>query len=250
MAEFPAPEGTELERARARRRLRRCGSSLPAAGEQPAVLYLHGGGFAVGSARSNQDLLARLSHGAGVAVIGIDYPLLPDAPLPGGARGDRSPRTGSWPRETGGPLGPRRQLGRRRARSRRRDRAFATPDEADARRASCLSPWFDMTVSAPSLEETSDGDWLGRETLVLAAETYLDGREPTDPLASPLHADLSGLPPMLIQVGGSEILLDDCQPPRRRRAARRHPGRARRLARHVPQLPAVRLAARAKPRPR
>ena len=74
-----------------------------------------------------------------------------------------------------------------------------------------FSPWFDLTVSAPSIEEVSDGDWLGRETLVMAAETYLGGREPTDPLASPLHGDLSGLPPMLIQVGGSETLLDDAQ---------------------------------------
>jgi acetyl esterase/lipase len=204
MAEFPAPEGTELEQTvlAGTPALR---VVAPGAAEEPGILYMHGGGFAVGSALSNQDLLARLSHAAAVAAIGIDYPLLPDARFPValeatvaayGELAERGPivLAGS---SAGGGLALSTALSLRDS---------GRPPPAGL---ACLSPWFDLTVSAPSLTAAADDDWLGRETLALAADAYLDGREPTDPIASPLHADLSGLPPIFLQVGGSEILLDD-----------------------------------------
>ncbi len=206
MAEFPAPEGTALEPIE----LAGCSGLrvvAPGASEEPRALYLHGGGFAVGSARSNQDLLARLSHSAGIAVVAIDYPLLPDAPFPEALEAALAAYR-QLDRETDGALvlaGSSAGGGLALAAATSLRDAGEPPPAGIA----CLSPWFDMTVSAPSLNASDDGDWLGRETLVLAAETYLGGREPTDPLASPLHADLSGLPPILLQVGGSEILLDD-----------------------------------------
>jgi acetyl esterase/lipase len=181
----------------------------PGASEEPEILYLHGGGFAVGSAGSNQDLLARLSHGASVAAVGIDYPLLPEARFPVAleaalaAYRELADERGAPPVLAGSSAGGGLALA---AAMRLRDEDRPAPPGLLG-----LSGWFDLTVSAPSIEEASDGDWLGRETLVMAAETYLDGREPTDPLASPLHGELAGLPPMLLQVGGSEILLDDSQ---------------------------------------
>ena len=93
MAEFPAAEGTELERGELGG-VPSLRVVAPGAGEEPGILYLHGGGFSVGSASSNQDLLARLSHGAGETAIGIDYPLLPGARFPVRSR-RRSPPTAS-----------------------------------------------------------------------------------------------------------------------------------------------------------
>jgi monoterpene epsilon-lactone hydrolase len=208
MGEFPAAEGAALSRLDI--------DGVPAlrvtaagAADEIGVVYMHGGGFGVGSAESNQDLLARLGHAAECAVVGIDYRLLPEGSFPNALEDAlRAYRriSGDAPRApviAGSSAGGGLALAA----------AIALRDEEEVAPAGiiCLSPWVDMTVSAPSLTQVSDGDWLGRETLVVAAETYLDGREPTDPLASPLHADLSGLPPMLIQVGGSEILLDDAR---------------------------------------
>ncbi|MGI8460689.1 MAG: alpha/beta hydrolase fold domain-containing protein [Solirubrobacterales bacterium] len=206
MAEFPASEGTSLEQVEVGE-VRGLRVVAPGASEVPGILYMHGGGHAVGSAVSNQDLIARLSHSSGVTVVGIDCPLLPENPFPAAldatlaayrelsSAGERQlVLAGS---SAGGGLAVAAALSLREA---------SQPQPAGI---VCFSPWVDMTVSAPSLAAASDDDWLGREPLVIAAETYLDGREPTDWLASPLHADLAGLPPMLIQVGGSEILLDD-----------------------------------------
>jgi monoterpene epsilon-lactone hydrolase len=208
MADFPAPEGAELRRIEIGG-IPALQATAPGAATRAGVVYMHGGGFGVGSAQSNQDLLARLSHAAGVAVAGIDYRLLPAGRFPRAlddtVRAYRRLRdeADSPPLLAGSSAGAGLALAA----------AVALRDDGRPmpRGILCLSPWVDMTVSAPSLTEVSDGDWLGRETLVMAAETYLDGREPTDPLASPLHADLAGLPPMLIQVGGSEILLDDAR---------------------------------------
>jgi monoterpene epsilon-lactone hydrolase len=207
MAEFPVPEGTELERTDLAG-VPALRVTAPGASERVGILYLHGGGFAVGSALSNQDLLARLGHGAGVTAIGIDYPLLPDSRFPEAhdaavAAYRELIGAGEPPVLSGSSAGGGLALAA----------AMTLRDAGDPAPPGLLflSPWFDLTVSAPSLDEAEDGDWLGRETLVLAAETYLDGREDTHPLASPLHGDLSGLPEMLIQVGGSEILLDDAQ---------------------------------------
>jgi epsilon-lactone hydrolase len=208
MSEFPAPEGAGL------RRVELDGVAAlvvtgPGAEDEIGLVYMHGGGFGVGSAESNQDLLARLSHAAGVAMAGIDYRLLPEGRFPraleDAVRAYRrvSDETGRSPALAGSSAGGGLALA---AAIMLRDRGDPPPPGI-----LCLSPWVDLTVSAPSLTEVSDGDWLGREALVLAAETYLDGRDPTDPLASPLHADLAGLPPLLIQVGGSEILIDDAR---------------------------------------
>lgn len=206
MAEFPAQEGTEI------RRRELAGTPAlhvvaPGAAEEARVLYLHGGGFAVGSSKSNQDLIARLSHATGFGVIGLDYPLLPDAPFPVA----RDATLAAWRELRGEATAPLAIAGSSAGGGLALSVSLTLRDAGEDLPAAIvgLSPWYDLTVSAPSLDEVADGDWLGRESLVVAAETYLDGREPTDPVASPLHANLSGLPPVLVQVGGSEILLDD-----------------------------------------
>ena len=74
-----------------------------------------------------------------------------------------------------------------------------------------LSPWADLTLTGPSMSTKAsvDPSPLTPEGLRLRVPDYLGGADPASPLASPIFADLSGLPPLLIQVGSHEILLDD-----------------------------------------
>ncbi len=73
-----------------------------------------------------------------------------------------------------------------------------------------LSPFYDMEATGESVTTNADVDELVQRDILLAmAGMFLGGASPQDPLANPLHADPAGLPPMLIQVGGSETLLDD-----------------------------------------
>jgi acetyl esterase/lipase len=76
--------------------------------------------------------------------------------------------------------------------------------------AVCLSPWVDLAGTGLSMETNREVDlMLSPELLARYASLYLNGREASEPLASPIYADLTGLPPTLIQVGSEEILLDD-----------------------------------------
>src|SRR5262249_9621234 len=73
-----------------------------------------------------------------------------------------------------------------------------------------VSPWVDLQMTGASLADKANVDPLiSKSYLEALASAYLAGRDPTDPLVSPLHADLAGLPPLLVQVGSAETLLDD-----------------------------------------
>jgi acetyl esterase/lipase len=76
--------------------------------------------------------------------------------------------------------------------------------------AICMSPWTDLTLSGPSLQLNRDADpMVSAATLALMADAYLGEVDRRSPTASPLFADLAGLPPLLVQVGAEELLLDD-----------------------------------------
>jgi monoterpene epsilon-lactone hydrolase len=73
-----------------------------------------------------------------------------------------------------------------------------------------MSPWVDMTVSADTYQSNRDTDaFFYQEVVAGLAAMFLAGGDPKDPLASPVYADLSGMPPMYIQVGGDETLLGE-----------------------------------------
>jgi acetyl esterase/lipase len=73
-----------------------------------------------------------------------------------------------------------------------------------------ISPWVDLAITGDSVISKADIDpMVTKESLIEMAEAYMDDTDPRTPLASPLYADLKGLPPMLIHVGTAEILLDD-----------------------------------------
>lgn len=179
-------------------------------GEGGAVVYLHGGGFTAGSCRTHRRLAADIARAAGVPILVVDYRLAPEHPCPAaiddavqvycgllehGFAGDRIVIGG----DSAGAaiaLAALVQL---------RDSRDALPAGA-----CLLSPWLDLSLSGPTLRSHAERDPLTTEAaLRLAALHYLAGRDPRDPIASPLFADLHGLPPLLVQTGGEEILQAD-----------------------------------------
>jgi len=73
-----------------------------------------------------------------------------------------------------------------------------------------ISPWVDLACTGETLETNAAADLTATKTsLQRMAGQYLQGEDPHTPLASPLYADLSGIPPLLVVVGGAEALLDD-----------------------------------------
>lgn len=76
----------------------------------------------------------------------------------------------------------------------------------------CLSPWTDLTLTSSSIDDHGESDpQVQRWRLEQMAELYLAGHDPRDPLASPAFADLSGLPPLLVHVGSTEVLFGDAR---------------------------------------
>jgi acetyl esterase/lipase len=185
---------------------------LTAPGVEPGrtVLYLHGGGYAIGSVRTHRELAARIGRAARATVLTVDYRLAPENPFPAAiedataayrwllAEGVEPRRTAIAGDSAGGGLTMATLLALRDAR---------TPLPAAA---VCLSPWVDLAGEAATLQTNAALDpVVQKDGLLAMARAYLHGADPKDPHASPLYADLSGLPPLLVQVGKAETLLDD-----------------------------------------
>ena len=208
----PPPEGAEVETVDA--------GGVPAewivadgAATDRAVLHLHGGGYTAGGLGSHRGFAAALSAATSSAVLLVDYRLAPEAPCPaalddaaaacrwltGPARGiDPSALVVSGD-SAGGGLAAALLV-------RRRDEGEALPAGAVL-----LSPWTDLALTGAS-HGTEDGRDPMCSTAMLAqsAEAYLGASmAATDPVASPLYADLSGLPPLMVEVGEVEVLRDD-----------------------------------------
>jgi monoterpene epsilon-lactone hydrolase len=173
-----------------------------------SLVYLHGGGFRLGSASGSAAFGARMADAAGVRVIVVDYALAPEHPFPAGLRDaiaayDTSRSTWIEPVLVGGDSA---------------GGGLATSLVAAALAAgqplpggvALFSPWLDLTVSAASYDSRAGTDQLfSARQAGEAAELYLQGGDPRHPLASPLLADLRGFPPTLVFVGSEEVLLDD-----------------------------------------
>ncbi len=184
--------------------------SAPGAALDRAVLYLHGGGYVVGSIKTHRDLMGRVSRAAKARVLGLDYRLAPEHPFP--AAVDDSVAAYRWMLEQG--LKPARiavagdSAGGGLAIAALvaiRDAKLATPGAGV-----CLSPWVDLEGIGESMKTREQADpVVRRDMLTQMAAAYLAGKDSRTPLAAPLYADLKGLPPLLIQVGDAETLLDD-----------------------------------------
>lgn len=173
------------------------------------VLYFHGGGYMIGSATGYASTGADLALAADADVLLVDYRLAPQNPFP--AAVDDALAAYQWLTSrqdpstivvagdsAGGGLVASLLINLR-------DRGETLPAAGV-----CISAWFDLTLSAQSIAEKASVDpIMSSEMLQGMAAAYLQGAQPDSPLASPLHADLAGLPPLLVMTGTWDSLTDD-----------------------------------------
>ncbi len=178
--------------------------------DERVIFYLHGGGYAVCSINTHRELISRLSRAARARALAIDYRLAPENPFP--AAVEDSAKAYQWLLSTG--LDPARLVIA--GDSAGGGLAIATlVSMRDAGKplpaaVVCLSPWVDLECLGESLTSKDEDDlMINRDDILQMAGAYLGGAHPRTPLASPLYADLTGLPPLLIQVGTAEELLND-----------------------------------------
>lgn len=174
---------------------------------QGRLLLLHGGGYVSGSPRTHRKLAAWLARAAAVEVIVPEYRLAPEHPFPAGL----NDALAVWQdlRQAPGPLalvGDSAGGGLALALMLSlRDRGLAQPDAA-----ALLCPWADLTgLAASHVLRAPQETIISHQGLQEAAEDYAAGQDLRHPLISPVFADLTGLPPLLIDVAGDELLLDD-----------------------------------------
>ena len=172
------------------------------------LVYLHGGGYSRGSALSHRALVARMSKAFGLKAVSINYRMAPEHPCPAAIE-DAVAAIRAVMADEKGPVilsGDSAGGGLALAATLRlRDAGERMPDALYL-----LSPWTDLSMSGESVRSKADRDpMLNPDYLGAGGQLYLGGRPGNDPEASPLFADLKGLPPTLIQVGSDEILLSD-----------------------------------------
>lgn len=185
-------------------------SLAPGSDASRVLIYLHGGGYCSGSIKSHRSMVGELGRAAGVRTLALAYRLAPEHPFPAALEDSlgvfRALREeGFAPRRlaiggdsAGGGLTLATLLSLR-----------AAGEELPAA-ALLLSPWVDLTMNGASMADKDAVDPLiHRDYLDGLAGAYAGAADRTGPLVSPLFADLSGMPPVLTQVGASETLLDD-----------------------------------------
>jgi len=184
--------------------------STPEAVESRVILYLHGGGYTLGSITTHRPLISWISRAARAKALAIDYRLAPENPFP--AAVEDSTAAYRWLLSVG--VDPARLViaGDSAGGGLTVATLIALRDAGEPLPAAgvCISPWVDMEVVGESMRTKADVDPIvQRDGIVQMAKAYLGDADPRTPLASPIHADLKGLPPLLIQVGTAETLLDD-----------------------------------------
>jgi acetyl esterase/lipase len=182
----------------------------PVADPTRVVMFLHGGAYISGGLATHRHLVAQVGREARTRTLALDYRLAPEHPYPAAvddaiasyefllAQGYEPANIALAGESAGGGLALATLVSLR-------DMGIAMP--------ACAwlsSPWVDLEMTGETMVSKADVDPLiAKPYLLEAAAAYLHGADPRSPLASPLHADLRELPPMLIQVGTAETLLDD-----------------------------------------
>jgi epsilon-lactone hydrolase len=177
------------------------------------LLFLHGGGYEFGSVRSDGELAARLGRAGGMRVLFLEYRLAPEHPFP--AAIDDVLAAWRWLRtDEGVSAGSMAVAGDSAGGGLSVALLVATRDAGEALPAAAvlMSPTVDLTSSGASMTERADQDPISTPAMLRQfASDYLAGADPRAPLASPLFASLSGLPPLLVQVGTADVLLSDSE---------------------------------------
>jgi len=174
------------------------------------LLYLHGGGYLIGSVQSHRPMIERITQAINGRVLALNYRLAPENPFPAAVedavaayhwlldQGYAANRIAIAGDSAGGGLTIATLVAIR-------DAGLVLPACAVP-----ISPWTDMECTGASIESRAAVDpMVQKEILLQMGGAYLSGADPKSPLAAPLYADFTGLPPMLIQVGDAEVLLDD-----------------------------------------
>jgi epsilon-lactone hydrolase len=177
-----------------------------------AVLYLHGGGYVVGASRAYQHFVGQVAARAKVAAFVPEYRLAPEHPFPAAVEDSRATYEGlvaegftkiAFAGDSAGGGLALILLSRAVAKAR-------TGSGPIAKGAAVISAWTDLALAGESMVTRADADPLSTPaSLAAMAQLYLAGRDPRDPLASPLYGDLAGLPPVRMHVGQDDVLLDD-----------------------------------------
>ena len=207
---------TTLDIAADQRMLSARWHTMPNSSTAKTVLYLHGGGYALGSLDTHKELMVRLAQATSARVLGIDYRLAPEHPFPAGLEDAMAAYRWLIKQQqvaanniaivgdsAGGGLSLallmtlRDQLGQ----------ADALPMPSCA---VLFSPWTDLAATGKSITAQADLDpMITIAGLRQLADYYRGDEAANHPLVSPLYGDFSGLPPLLVQVGEHEVLLDD-----------------------------------------
>jgi acetyl esterase/lipase len=182
-------------------------SSAP---KDKAILYFHGGGLVIGSARSHRGIVSKFVKGSGIAALVFDYRLAPEHPFPAAlddsttmyrhllALGIAPSNIIFMGDSGGGNLVFTTLL------------ALKEQGQPLPAAAVAMSPWTDLTNSGASYQTNAKVDSLTwRDSQETFSNYYCGKHDPKTPLISPLFGDLTGLPPMLIFAGGDELMRDD-----------------------------------------
>lgn len=174
------------------------------------LIYLHGGGYVIGSLKSHRKLISDLARAGNMQALAVDYRLGPEHPYPAALEDAVSAyeyilSTGIKPDNiviagdsAGGGLALATLL------------TLQQQNTSLPAAIACLSPWTDLTISGKSFDSKAEADPLiSRKGLTDMANRYLNGADASSPRVSPLFGDLTGLPALLIHVGTDEALLDD-----------------------------------------
>lgn len=181
-----------------------------AATSDKAILYFHGGGYAIGSCLAHRGIVAKFVKGSGLGALVFDYRLAPEHPFPAAlddavaayrwllAEGISPHRIAFVGDSAGGGLCLATLLALR-------DQQVPLPAAAVA-----MSPWTDLTNSGDSWDTNAKVDTLcWREAQIVFSKYYAADNDPSQPWISPLFGDLHGLPPLLLYAGSDELLRDD-----------------------------------------
>jgi len=175
------------------------------------ILYLHGGGYMEGSLTSHQDLAMRIGKASKARVLVIDYRLAPEDPFPVPLNDAVSAYEWLISTQEAHP-----------------EKIIISGDSAGGgltlatllklkqlnkklpAAGICLSPWTDLAMEGDSVKTfATSAKFLKLYDLYFMASLYIEDNDPKNPFISPLYGDLSGFPPLLIHVGGEELILDD-----------------------------------------
>jgi acetyl esterase/lipase len=184
--------------------------TAPGAGDGATIIWFHGGGYTIGSHNSHRTMISRISRASGARALSVDYRLAPKHRFPAAlddgltvyrwllSAGADPQRIVVGGDSAGGGLAIALMVSLR-------DGGEPLPGASVG-----MSTWCDLTMSGNSVEANADTELLvPPRVLTLFADAYMGEEDRANPFASPVFADLSGLPPLLLLVSDAESLLDD-----------------------------------------